>query len=141
MAAPIVEVAKYLQTLGVGSFDETGVGGDIFIESLPAAPDEAIALYSTAGLQADGRNPYDYPGLQLIVRGTQNPMPARQRAQEIYDLLHGFHGKSFITDGTWVVNCLGTQSGPVHIGQDANRRHEYSLNFQMHILNDNAGRR
>ncbi len=129
------EIAQYLAAQGEGTFDETGVTGDIFICTLPSTPDQCIAIYPQGGPPADGKLGYDSPGCQIVVRSTTDPRPGLERAMRIYNLLHGFHHGRFIAGGTWVVSCLGVQSGPVPIGQDGNNRHEFSLNFNLEVEN------
>jgi hypothetical protein len=131
-----VEIAQYLQARGLGVFDELGSAGSIFIALLPESPDEVIGIYPKGGHQADGPLPYDAPVVQVIVRGTQDPRPAAERAQGVYDALHGFHHDKFVPEGTWILGCRGVQSGPIHIGRDQNGRHEYSLNFELQTLNE-----
>lgn len=131
------QLAQYLDDEGVGVFDETGATGNIFIETLPDSPDEAIGIYSTGGPTPEGRHPYDNQTLQIIVRGTQDPRTAQATAQQIYDLLHTFRDAAFVDGGVWVVGCHAMQSGPAHIGQDESRRHEYSLNIRLRTLNEN----
>ena len=77
------EVARYLDEQGVCQFDETGVGGDAFVEILPDSPDEVMAVYSRGGSGADQSLPYDSPGIQIIVRGTRNPLAAHAKTQTI----------------------------------------------------------
>lgn len=127
------QLALYLQSKGLGTFDPTGVTGDMFIGLLPETPDGALAIFPTGGFQADSKLGYSMPTLQIVVRGTMDPRPAQQRAQAVYDALHGVRNRSFTDGGTWVVSCLGMQSAPTHIGRDDNGRHEYSLNFRLEL--------
>lgn len=131
------EIAEYLTASGVGVFDASGVSGDIFLYTLPDTPDECVMIRTTGGSAADGKIATDYPSVQVIVRGTQDPRGAEARAQGIYNLLHGFHAAAFNAGGSYIVNCTGAQSGPAHIGQDSNRRHEFSLNFRLAVKNTN----
>lgn len=134
------EIAQYLHYQGIVTFDPDGVTGDCFISTLPSSPDECVAVYPSGGSQADGKLGYDTPSVQLIVRGTMDPRPALNRAQQIYDTLHGFSHGTFLQNGIWVLNCVGTQSGPAHIGRDQNGRNEYSLNFDLEIRNQSGNR-
>ena len=132
-----VQIAKYLDSIGLGIFDETGVSGTIYIACLPQTPDEIFAIYPTGGGVSDGKLQYDNPTIQIIVRGTANPITAVSKAQAIYDKLQGFHHDYFIAGGYWILNCIGLQSQPIHIGRDETGRHEFSLNFQLEIYNEN----
>lgn len=133
MSSLVVQIATYLSDQSIGIFDETGAAGDIFIAILPASPNEAIAIFPSGGSIAQGtrQSRVGSPAVQILVRGDQDPRTAEDRAQLIYDLLEGFHAASFVADGYHIVDCRGAQSAPVHIGQDENSRHRYSLNFQL----------
>lgn len=134
------EIAQFLHNQGIVTYDPEGVEGDFFISALPSSPDECVTIYPSGGSQADGKLGYDMPSVQLIVRGTMDPRPALNRAKRIYDALHGYSHAPFVSDGIWVLNCVGTQSGPVHIGRDQNGRNEYSLNFDLEIRNQSGNR-
>lgn len=133
------EIAQYLHQQGLGVFAPDGIGGDIFVATLPQAPDECVMLRPTGGFAADSKLGYDDPTVQILVRGTQDPRTGGERAQAIYGALQGLHDVA-LPGGTWVVSCLGLQSGPVHIGSDGNGRHEYSLNFRFEIRSLSANR-
>jgi len=133
-------LAQYLETAGVGNYNETGVGGDLFINVLPGTPDNAIGLFTTGGPQADAKHGYDSPTIQIRVRGQRDPRPPMNRAESIYKLLHGLDN-TLLTDGTLIVNCLCLQSAPVYIGQDSNQRHEYTLNFLFETRPTDLGNR
>lgn len=135
----LVQIAKYLDSKGVGVFDEVGTNGTIYISFIPQMPDAVIGIFSTGGAIADGKIPYDLPTVQIIVRDT-NPAAGFEKGKEIYNLLHGFHHDYFIAGGNWVLNCRGIQSQPIHIGRDENERHEYSLNFELEIENHTINR-
>ena len=133
------EIAVFLDSRGIVEYDPK-LGGNVFIPSyvgIVGAPDEAILIRPTGGLRADGKRPYDFPTIQIIVRSTTDPDPGMETAQAIHDELHGFHADSFSRGGREIVNCIALQSMPVYIGMDANGRHEYSMNFQLHVRNEN----
>ena len=132
----VAEIAAFLDTEGMGVYDPTGITGNVFICTMPATPDTAIAVYPRPGLAADGKLKYDTPGVQIVARGTQDPTVGEQLATDIYNALHGFHDGVFVAGGVYIVNCLGLQSGPNHLGRDDNGRHEYSLNFQITVSNE-----
>lgn len=130
----VVEIAKYLDQLDLVTFDESGVSGDCFIAGMPPQPTDAVALYPTGGPGSDSKLGYDEPTFQVRVRGRQHPVPAFDRAQAIYDALHGLTNAE-LPGGTWLVSLLGIQSDPVYIGRDDNNRPEYTLNFRAEIRN------
>ena len=128
-------LATYLAQLELGVYDPTGQAqaGDwsIFIEHLPDAPDRAIALTLYTGSAPDGALAYDQPRLQVRVRGTTDPRVSRQRCTAIYGELHGLCTTT-LPDGTDLETCFATGT-PASMGQDANRRHEHVVNFDLDV--------
>jgi hypothetical protein len=133
------ELAQYLETEGTGNYDPDGITGDIFVAVMPPKPDAAIAIFPTGGSRADGRHAYDYPTVQVRVRGTLDPRPAYTRLQGIYNLLHGLDN-IVLSGGTHIFNCNGLQSAPQYIGADSNQRHEFVINFEFHIRAETGNR-
>lgn len=128
----LMEMAQYLHDQALGSLGDGAGTGDIFISMLPAQPEDCLALYPKGGLQADDELGYDFPLVEVIVRGTQ-PQTAIERAESIYRALHGFHNGSFVAGGLWVVNCRGQQSAPEYTEMDANNRYLFRLPFQLEV--------
>ncbi len=128
-----VEVGKYLHQEGIVTFNESGIGGNCFIAYYPSTPDVVVGIYPTGGREADFSLGYDYPTIQIIVRGTSHPVVGFDLANSIFEKLQGLHHRELIPGGQWVVGCYCIQSGPIHIGRDSNNRHEYSMNFQFDV--------
>lgn len=103
-------------------------GETIFEEFFPAAPDTAVALFSTGGFPQDG--PLAQPTFQVRVRAF-DPPTAYGLLEQVYDLLHGFHHQSL--EDLWLLDCAGVQSAPVLLGRDAAGRTEYSMNFRCSL--------
>lgn len=135
-----IQLAYYLDDEEVLDFNETGTSGDTFINILPSSPDDAIGIFSEGGPDPSPKFIEDQRDIQFMVRGTQDPRPAFNTAQDIYDTLHG---KSQFTtsDSTQVIGIQGVQSGPIHIGRDDNGRHRYSLNFRVEFENADSDNR
>jgi len=126
-------VAKYLHGKGIVTYDPTGIDGDIFIETLPDSPRDAVALMSTGGPEEPGvRHPFDTRSFQVLVRGGVDPRPPKARAEAIYSALQGLTGVT-LDDGTYVVGIGAIQPGPIRVGQDQNNRHRFSLNFWARV--------
>ena len=141
------DVCQFLSNAGLGTYDPTTVGGDIFL--MRTAPgvggddsDDCIMVRSTGGQKTLPAITTDRPSIQVIVRGTRfDPEPAESRAQAIYDALNGFRNAELVPGGTFVIFCQGMQSGPHYIGVDANDRHEFSTNFDFWIMIQTGGHR
>lgn len=132
------EFALYLESLGLVTYDPTGITGDTFLEVMPPSPDEVVVLTEYAGRVPDVRLPYDSPGLQVRVRGTRDPRTGREKISAIYDALHGLSGVT-LPNGTKLVACLAKAS-PHPMGRDANGRHEYTLSFDLEIRHSTTHR-
>jgi hypothetical protein len=127
----VVEIAEFIQANDLGVYDPDGVSGDVFIELMPPAPDEAICVYSTGGQPSDVATSIDRPGAQIIVRGTADPRAAMVRAAAVHALFNRQHSITFTDDGTRVMLCHCRQSEPVHLGTDETGRHEYMIHLDL----------
>ena len=135
------EIAEYLDSQGLLTYDPNGVTGDTFIDLMPSKPDNAIAVLTGVPRPGSVKHGYDQPAVQIIVRGKRDPRIAKQRTQDIYDELQGFSSGVFVTGVIWVVSCMAAQSGPIRLGVDDNNRHEFSLNFDLEVKNDTKYRK
>ena len=125
-------IAAYLDSIGIGTYDASGMGGDIFLFTVPQSPDQAISIFQYGGPESPISLQYDQPSIQVRVRGTQDPRGAHSRALDVYLALHGI-GHTTLPSGDRVVDIVGVQSGPVWLRQDENGRHEYVCNFRTDV--------
>jgi hypothetical protein len=127
-------IAAYLAAAGAVIYSpDPDDPNQTFIDHLPAAPDTAVALFSTGGPPSSGKHGYDTYGFQVRTRARIG-LDAYAAALAIYNLLHGLDN-AILPGGTYVINCMGQQAGPVNIGYDGNDRQEYTLNYLMEIRN------
>lgn len=127
-----IDAAKYLHGLGIVVFDENGILGNAFIDTLPSEPGYAVGIYSSGGAAPETRNPMDRPALQFITRSaTPDPRPAEELAQRIWTAFHGLAKTELAPGGTYVGKARAAQSRPVYIGTDDNDRPRYSVNIQF----------
>jgi len=129
-------IAQYIgqQVEGL-TYDDTGSTGNIFLESFPSTPDEAIVVHSTGGSEADTKLGYDAPMFMITVRGTQDPTWAQDTWAAIYALLHGLRYTT-LPDGTFLVYCIATQSGPNKAGVDENGRQQFTMNLRTEVTTE-----
>ena len=125
------EIARYLDAAGLGTFDETGPSGDIYVDHMPDTVDSGICVYASGGPPPDVSTSVSRPAVQIIVRGNRSAQEARATAASILAALHGLHDTTFITGGTRVMLCAARQSEPIPLGRDENGRGQYSINFQL----------
>lgn len=134
------EIATLLGTLGLGTYLPDAVGGTIFLGDLPPDPDVAIAVRLYGGTESDSKLPYDTSSVQFKVRGDIDFRTAKNRAQAVYDQLHGLSTRDLAPGGTWLVLCVGINGGPVYLGTDDLGRHEHAVNFRMELERHTAHR-
>lgn len=138
----VEELAQLLHNLGLGAYRADGsAGGDIFLFAAPTSPDSAITITPYAGVEADSKLGYDEPRFQIRTRApAADSRVAMQRAQAIYDALHGLSNLT-LPGGTWLCLMIGLQSGPASLGRDANGRLELVLNFRAELRRTTIHRR
>jgi hypothetical protein len=124
------QIAMFLDENGFGTFDESGLTGDIFINAIPNKPNQAMAVFSTGGPSSDPRGEYGRASIQILIRSNpSDPRSTEEKAQQIVDRLHGFNSGAFTIGGNIVFDTSAQQSGPNNIGPDENGRFEFSQNF------------
>ncbi|MFI1191541.1 minor capsid protein [Streptomyces californicus] len=128
---PLDGVAQLLAARGLVTYDPDGTTGDLFIETMPPAPDAAVALWLYDGEAPDTLNAYDRPRLQVRVRGGPDPRVSRRRCRAIYSALHGLAGVE-LPDGTWLV-LAAARATPAPMGPDSSGRHEHVVNFDLDV--------
>ncbi len=133
MATLLEEFAQLLDQLDLGTYTGDQPGGDIYLTLMPPTPDTVLVLALYAGDESGLEDDYDEPRLQVRARGPDtDARVAEQKAQAVYDRLHGL-GSQLLPGGTWLQLVVGLQSGPIFIGQDANGRPEYTVNFRAEV--------
>lgn len=131
-----IQIAKFLNSSGVGVFSETSISGNIFINFLPENFDNiCIAIFTRVGMPSDGRFSYREPKTQIIVRG-QNQIEVEEKALEIHDTLFGF-GNDFLVpeiDGGNRIIGIRIMQPPHEIGRDKKERYEFSFNMLVEYV-------
>lgn len=135
------EFAQLTHDLNLGTYHADGAaGGTVFLLTLPAAPDEAIAIARYGGSESDSLNPWDEVGIQFRIRGPAvDARTAETKAQALYDALHGI-GYRALPGGTWLQLAIATGGGPIYIGRDTNGRHEFTVNLRCELQRTTANR-
>ncbi|MEO6081929.1 MAG: minor capsid protein [Umezawaea sp.] len=137
---PAEEFAQLLQVLGLGTYAPTGTTGTIFLRKLPDKPDVALAVARYPGGESDARLGYDDIRFQVRVRGSSTDVRTGEAlAQRVYDELHGLPSR-YLPGGTWMVDCVGLQSGPIDIGDDPHHRPEWTVNFRSELKRPTVNR-
>lgn len=129
------QVAIFLDERGFGVFDETGTSGNIFINTLPDQPANALAVFTTGGAGSDPRNEYGRSNIQILIRTVpKDPRDGEVKATEIIRAFNGFNEGPLVPDGNYIIDVSAVQSGPNQIGRDQVERFEYSQNFTIEYL-------
>jgi len=120
------DIANYLATGGFGT-----VGTTIFLNTMPATPDNCIAVSVYAGSlpeRTHDSSANDNPSVQVRVRNT-SAGTARTKVEQIYNYLDGISNTTIGT--TFYLGIFAIKSGAVPMGKDENGRQEYSWNFSV----------
>lgn len=126
------EFAALAAQLQLGVYS-SGIDSTIFLKKLPSTPDSAIAVARYGAGESDAALGYDTVSLQYRVRGPGTDYRvAEALAQSVYDQLHGLHDRA-LPGGTWLVLMVGTQGGPVDLGEDEHGRPEYVVNLRAEV--------
>jgi hypothetical protein len=123
-------LATYLDSEGVVTFDPAGVTGNAFIDELPDGPEVAVSIREVPGRASEIGVAEVNNSVQVLVRGSRSPRTAHDLAWAIYDALHGQINTTLGSPDYYFVLCQAAHV-PGSIGQDDNRRHLYSINFNL----------
>ncbi|MFI5475009.1 minor capsid protein [Streptomyces cacaoi] len=131
MADLLDGLARHLDALGLVDYDPTGTTGDLFVETMPPAPDAAVSLALYDGAAPESRDDAEQRRLQVRVRGGPDPRVSRNRAEALYRTLHGLAGVQ-LPDGTWLT-LAAARGTPAPMGADNTGRHEHVVNFDLDV--------
>lgn len=118
------DIAAYLAAGGFGT-----VGTSIFVNTMPATPNNCISVTGYAGQPPD--RTYDgsgnsRPSVQVRVRNT-SAGTARTTIENIFNYLDGVSNTTL--SGTHYLGIFALNSGAIPLGIDENGRTEFTWNF------------
>lgn len=123
------DIGTYLTNQGeVGG----ATGWTLQYEFMPDSPDAIILITGTGGPAPNPWQQVDeyYPTFQIRGR-SGTPTDTKDKMNSIYDLLH--KKINLTINSVSYKYVLAMQSDAMFIGQDANRRHEYTQNYRAGI--------
>lgn len=104
-------------------------GTDLHISEMPAEPDVCVSVHDSGGPPPSALFTLERPMVQIRVRAAKGHYEAgHATAAFIRDLLNGLHG--FTLNGSRYISIFAT-SEVIPLGNDQNRRPEFSVNFQI----------
>lgn len=115
-----------------GQYEPYEIG--IMFDYMPDSPNDCIVVTTEQGETADTLRPYDELLVQIRLRGLV-PLVTRNRAQQIYDDLHGLG--PLLIHGVDVQLCVCRYSGPIYSGRDETKRHVYLVDVETEVANPN----
>jgi len=135
-------MAEYLQTGGAGTWNPAGTytAGQtgILLRAIPPDPDRIITLAPYPVTTEPGLAD-EITGVQLRVRGTEDPRVCDDIGDACYELLHGLSrvslGGPIVWGGVQVVQVYRQSQAP--LGQDGNGRWEASHNYYVEAMRPN----
>lgn len=129
------QVAFFIHTQRLGVYDPKGLTGNVFLQSMPAAPAEAIGVFTTGGPSPDRRGEYGLAAVQVLIRTIPgDPRKGEVTANALVDALNGFSGGPLAAGGDYIFDTEAIQGAANNIGQDEDRRYEFSQNFIIEYI-------
>jgi hypothetical protein len=124
MQSPAVDIKDMIVAAGLGVF-----ATNLFIASMPQDPDLCIAVYDIAGLSAELNYEWQFPAVQVQVRGARTGIYT-DAYNEINAIAALLHGKQETRGG--VNYKLIQQEGDIsHVSTDEYRRPLLTTRFQI----------
>lgn len=127
------DLGDYLSSGGIGTVGSTGNYG-IFLGSLPAWPEKAVAIYETGGFSSihamstgPGAAVVERPRVQVVVRAPSYST-GRQKAQDVYRRMDGLRERTI--NGVRYLWAASVQS-PFLMGRDENDRPLIACNYDV----------
>jgi hypothetical protein len=132
--------ARHVAGLDLCSFEGAGVEGwPAYLENMPTAPDRLLCFYLRPGPPEDKASGWSFPQLQILARDV--PGPSRPSQDVLAAIKAALHGTRNIVwaDGTadevFVSECMTLESGLVPLGPDKAGRPQWSITFQLELIN------
>ena len=104
------------------------------------APDRCVVIQETAGGDTNfWQKDMEWLQIQVVARG-MTYFNARDDARAIHALLHGAAGLTIgVAPGTeYIVGAITAVAAPQYIGQDEERRYEFSTNYRVAYYDKNG---
>jgi hypothetical protein len=100
------------------------------------APDRCVVIQETAGGDSNYYQPdIEWLQIQVVARG-KTYFNARDDARTIHDLLNGAAGIEIGASPTfYIMGAITAVNPPQYIGQDEERRYEFSTNYRVAYYN------
>ena len=125
MNSPAQDIADILTDEGIGT-----IGTDLFCFEQPTVPDSCITVIDSGGFPPEAQYRYDYPTVQILVRGARNGYrDAYAVAENIKTTLNG-KGETDI-DSVYHIVGIWAMSDIMPLGNDTSDRPLFSLNFRL----------
>lgn len=125
MNSPAQDIADILTDEGVGV-----IGTSLFCFKQPTTPDSCITVIDSGGFPPEANYRYDYPTVQILVRGARNGYRAAYTvAENIKTTLNGKAGNA--VDSTYSIIGIWAMGDILPLGNDESDRPLFSLNFRL----------
>lgn len=130
MNSPADDIRKILENSPSDSGFSLTFRTNLFVSQMPESPNRCVAIYDSGGYHPTPNYVYDYPTIQIMVRGNKfGYVDAYNLSESIKRYLHG--KQNVIIDLTRYILILA-QGDIISLGQDDNNRPILSCNFLIH---------
>ncbi|MBW2030730.1 MAG: hypothetical protein JRJ31_16830 [Deltaproteobacteria bacterium] len=126
MNPPSEDIKDILEqsSVGVGTF-----GTDLFIGREPDSPNDCVTIYDTGGQEPVMNYTYDYPTVQIRVRGSRMGYKAAwTKANSIKEALNGLTNETWNSTRYIQIEAMGD---PLFLGYDKEQRPVFVINFSI----------
>jgi hypothetical protein len=101
--------------------------GTIFENTLPALPDDCIAVFAYGGIPPSVDWEGEFPNIQVRVRATSHDTAY----DNAYHVMHTLHKLTRTTINGTIYYWIAAKQSPSSLGRDAKGRHIYVINFDV----------
>lgn len=132
----LMELASWLEDQGIGVFD-TESGRNIFVNTHPASPSNCVSLIGQPGPTIGEQKSIPslhFPRFQAVIRNTSYTAGSDKAAA----VRTALHGKNRIILPHWRIMRCHADAEVQPIGEDAQGRYEFSINFSAELNSEPA---
>jgi len=127
------DIVAHLVTDGVGVAGHivgttiTPTTGTAFEATLPALPDDCVAVFAYGGTPPSVNIPVEFPSIQVRVRAVSHD----NAYDKAYAAMKSLHTLTHITINGTIYYWIAAKQSPSSLGRDAKGRYLYVVNFDI----------
>ena len=123
------QIATKLNSLGIATYSND-TSSDILLDALQDR-EYSLGIYTKASRPGDDKNGIRIVGIQIIARGSENPIATQGFASQVFNALNAYRRQPFVTGENYIISCLTKNGDPVGLGCSENGFYDYSMTFEV----------